>query len=68
MLDFIPLSPAGGEVTDGKRQLGLIRQFLQFQLPEPQARAIAPTAVRGDENLLRLGIQPPAFKAPLTPN
>jgi hypothetical protein len=63
MLDLVPFAGARRKVADGKRQPGLIRKSLQLQFPQSQPGTIAATAVGGDENLLRSGIQMPALQS-----
>ena len=68
MLDLVPFAGARRKVADGEAKPGFIGQLLQFHFPETQPGTIAASAVGGDENPLRRGIQMSAFKAPPTPN
>jgi len=68
MLELVPFAGGGREVADGKNQCGLIGESSRPQFPESHTGIIASTAVGGDENLLRLGIQITAFKAAPTAN
>jgi hypothetical protein len=51
MLDLVPLARPRWEVTDGERETGLVSEVLQFELPQPDAVAVAAAAVGGDEEL-----------------
>jgi len=56
VLDVVPLAGAGREVTHRNGQTGASGELLQFPLPEPQARAVAPTRISGNQERLRLAI------------
>src|SRR5208282_2729068 len=68
MFDLVPFAGARRKVADGEAKPGFIGQLLQFHFPETQPGTIAASAVSGDENSLRPGIQMPTFKAPPPPN
>jgi hypothetical protein len=57
MLNFVPLTRARRKMTHMNRESRLIRKLLQTILPQTTATAVAPTAIRRNENLLRLRIQ-----------
>src|SRR5450755_3022871 len=52
MLDLVPLAGAGRKVTDRQRQLDVVSQLLQGNFPQTSARAVAPAAIRGNQQLL----------------
>src|SRR3954471_12256947 len=56
MLDLVPLARPRREVAYRDLQPRLIRQPLEFHLPEAHARAIAPAAIGGDQQSLGSGI------------
>lgn len=64
MFNLVPFAGARREVAHGKGKPGLIGQFLQFYLPQPQSPAIAAPSVGGNQELVRLGIKPSAFMVP----
>lgn len=49
MLDFVPLACARRKVADSNRQTGSVRERLDLPFPQPNARTVASTAVRRDE-------------------
>ena len=55
VFDLVPLARSRRKVADGDAQPGLVGQFLQGDLPQSATRAVAPAAVRSDEQLPRLG-------------
>ena len=63
MLDLVPFAGAPRKMTNGKAQPPLIREFLQFQFPQPQPPSVASTTVGPDQNRLRPGIEAFAFNA-----
>src|SRR5207245_2075888 len=68
MLDLVPLTGPGREVTDGDRHARAGGQPLQFPLPSPHARAIAAAGVRGDEQRARASIPRAAHLLPPSPD
>src|SRR5713101_8855598 len=68
MLDLVPLAGPGRKVTDGDRDARTVGQALQFPLPQPYARAIAPAGVRRDEQGARASIAGPPHLAPPPPD
>ena len=54
MLDLVPFAGARREMADGDGQTRFVGQLLQFQLPEPQPRAVAAAAVGRDEQVAAL--------------
>src|ERR1700758_3637961 len=48
VLDLVPLRGTGRIMADRKREPGLVGKLLQFDLPQPYARAVGATAVGGD--------------------
>src|ERR1035441_8670384 len=49
MFNLVPLAGARGKMTYGNRQARFIGELLQLQFPEPQPCAIAPPAIRRDQ-------------------
>src|SRR5947209_2840124 len=68
VLDLISLAGAWGKVADGDFDANLVGQVLQLALPQPQARAIAATAISGDEQSFGLRIANAADVLPPTAN
>src|SRR5579864_9434568 len=60
VLDLVPLRDAGWIVVDVDREPGLVGKFLQFDLPQPHARAIRPAAIRCDRQLSCIRIARPS--------
>ena len=61
MLDLIPLARARRKVAHRDREPGAIRQPLQFPFPEPEAGAVTPTSIRGDQQRLRVTVYEQAY-------
>ena len=51
MLDLVPFAGARRKVTNAQGQACFIREGLQFQLPEPETRAVTATTVGGNDKL-----------------
>ena len=68
MLDLVPFAGARRQVAHGNRQAEFIGQFLQFQFPQPQARAIAAAAIGRDQQLPGVGVEGLAHQAPPATN
>ena len=68
MFDFVPFAGPRGKMTHGNGYLKLIRQTLQFALPEPQAVPIAAATVGRNQKTLGLGVEAAAFCAPPAPH
>src|SRR6266540_1260830 len=51
VFDLVPLAGPGREVARRDRQAGCIRQPLETELPQPRATPVAPTRIRGDQQL-----------------
>lgn len=68
MLDLVPLARPRRKVAHGNEKTSFIRQFLQFQFPQPQAPSIAATAVCRNQQAVRLRIEAPAFMTPPAPD
>src|SRR5665213_3967118 len=56
MLDPVPLAGSGRQVAHGDRQAELVGEPLQFDLPQADTRAVAATAIRGDQKAAGIGI------------
>ena len=50
MLDLVPLARTRRKVTDRDHQARPIGQTLQFPLPQPEARPVAPACIRRDNS------------------
>ena len=57
MLDLVPLARTRRKVTDRDHQARPIGQTLQFPLPQPEARPVAPACIRRDQQRLGLSIR-----------
>src|SRR5271169_178644 len=66
MLHLVPLARARWEMADRQRQPGLVGQALQLPFPQPQAPAVAATAIGGDQQATRARIQAAALGTPPT--
>ncbi len=55
VFDFVPLAGAWRQVTNGDGDFQLVRQFLQFDFPDTNARSIAAAAIGGDYQAFGLG-------------
>src|SRR5579883_2790098 len=56
MLDLVPLAGSRREVADVDREAELVREPLQFVLPDVRPIAVAAARVGGDEQVSRLGV------------
>jgi len=54
MRDLVPLRCCGRIVVDADHEPGLVRQLLQFELPETHTRTIRAAAVGGDRQFPRI--------------
>ena len=68
VLDLVPLARARWQVADTHAEAALVGKALPFELPEPGAGAVAPTAVSRDEELSGLGIHRRAHLQPPSAN
>lgn len=55
MFDLIPLTRTRWKVPHVDRYADLVSEFLEFHLPSPIATGIAPPAIGGDQDGVRLG-------------
>src|SRR5689334_24040492 len=66
MLDFVPLAGAGRQVADHDVEAEFVGQLLQFAFPQPDPRAVAASAIGGDQQPDRVGVtRPPKVEPPL---
>ena len=56
MLDLVPFAGARRQLADADGKAELIGQFLQFQLPQPHARAVAAAAIGCNHERFGVGI------------
>ena len=68
MLDLVPFAGTGRKVTNRNAQCGLIGEFLQLQLPQPQSPPVTATAVGRNQDRFRIWINASALSAPPPPN
>jgi hypothetical protein len=68
VLDLVPFASAGRKVTDLNAQCGLVGEFLQLQLLQPQPPPITAAAVGRNQDRFRMRIKASALRAPPTPN
>jgi hypothetical protein len=61
---FVPLACAGRKMADDGGKLSLIRQPLQFHLPQSQTRTIAAPTFRSDQQVLGCWIKMSALVPP----
>src|SRR3984957_455356 len=67
VIDRIPLRRSGRKMRHGDRQIELIREFLQCQLPFPLAVVVGTAAVGLDQQAMLVGItRLPNFHPPVT--
>src|SRR5258708_16056115 len=64
MLDLVPLARARRKVAHRDGEPGVIRQPLQFPFPEPEAGAVTPTRIPGDQQRLRGTVHWPSHDTP----
>ena len=68
VLDLVPFAGAGRKVTHRNAQCGLIGEFLQLQLPQPQSPPVTATAVGSNQDRFCVRINASALSAPPAPN
>src|SRR5205814_323168 len=68
MLDLVPLARARRKVAHRDGKPGAIRQPLQFPFPEPEAGAVTPAGIRGDQQRLGVTVHGPSHDTPPTPD
>src|SRR5436190_21812538 len=56
MLDLVPLTRPRRKMTHRDGEPGAIGELLQFPLPQAQARSVAPTGIRSDQQRVALAI------------
>jgi len=64
VFDLVPLAGARRQVVDGDLKAKLVGQALQLALPQPHPRAVAATAVGGDDQPCGAGVARPAHVLP----
>jgi hypothetical protein len=56
VLDLVPFAGARREMEDNDGQSQLVRQFLEFNLPEAHAGSVASATVGGDRQSMGVGV------------
>src|ERR1700730_17910268 len=64
MLDLVPLARAWRKVAHRDGEPGAIREPLEFPFPEPEAGAVTPAGIRGDQQRLRVTVHGPPHAPP----
>jgi hypothetical protein len=68
MLDLVSLARAGRQVAYGDRKASVVRQSLEFPLPEAHTGPVAPAAGRDDEESMRPSVRCRPDSAPPAPD